>query len=148
MSEELVLIDTSVWIVVLRKSPPALIRKVVERLLLEERVAIIPMVRLELLGGTRTQDEFERLSSRLDALHLIPADEALWKLAAQLSFKLRRRGKSIPSTDIIIGAAAISASALLLHADRHFDLMAENTELKTRSFVSEVNARESQPSTD
>ncbi len=101
-------------------------------------MAIVPMICLELLGGTKSVDEFSRLKSRLDALHQIPTDEANWEMAAQLSFKLRQRGKVIPYTDILIGSAAILTSSLLLHADRHFDLMAEDTDLNVRSFVSIV----------
>jgi predicted nucleic acid-binding protein len=136
MSNTLVLIDTSVWILALRKSPSPVVKDEVEHLLAENRVAIVPMIRLELLGGTESVDEFNRLKSRLDALHQIPANEANWEVATQLSFKLRQQGKVIPYTDILIGAAAIISSCLLLHADRHFDLMAEDTDLKVRSLIS------------
>ena len=136
MSNNLVLIDTSVWILALRKSPSPVVKDEVEHLLAENRVAITPMIRLELLGGTRSVDEFNRLKSRLDALHQIPANEANWEVATQLSFKLRQKGKVVPYTDILIGAAAIITSCLLLHADRHFDLMAEDTDLNVRSLIS------------
>jgi predicted nucleic acid-binding protein len=136
MGNNIVLIDTSVWILALRKSPSPVVKDEVEHLLAENRVAIAPMIRLEILGGTKSVDEFNRLKSRLDALHQIPANEANWELATQLSFKLRQKGKVIPYTDILIGAAAIISSCLLLHADRHFDLMAEDTDLNVRSLIS------------
>ena len=136
MSNNLVLIDTSVWILALRKSPSPLVKDQVEHLLAENRVAIAPMIRLELLGGTKSLSEFNRLKSRLDALHQIPTNEANWELATQLAFKLRQQGKVIPYADILIGSAAILAGCLLLHADRHFDLMAEDAKLSVRSLVS------------
>jgi hypothetical protein len=136
MLNNLVLIDTSVWILALRKSPSPLVKDQVEHLLAENRVAIAPMIRLELLGGTKSLSEFNRLKSRLDALHQIPTNEANWELATQLAFKLRQQGKVIPYADILIGSAAILAGCLLLHADRHFDLMAEDTKLSVRSLVS------------
>ena len=139
MSNNLVLIDTSVWIPFLRKSPPLAVKDEVEHLLAEDRVAIVPMIRMELLGGTKSLKEFNRLKSRLDALHQIPIGEASWETAANLSFKLRQRGKVIPYTDILIGSAAILAHCLLLHADRHFDLMAEDTDLNARGFVPILN---------
>ena len=46
------------------------------------RGAILPMIRLELLGGTKSTGEFERFKSQLYALHQIPADEANWEIAA------------------------------------------------------------------
>jgi hypothetical protein len=136
MSNNLVLIDTSVWILALRKSPSPVVKDEVEHLLAENRVAIAPMIRLELLGGTKSVNEFNRLKSRLDALHQIPANEANWEVATQLSFKLRQQGKVIPYTDILIGTAAIITGCLLLHADKHFDLMAEDTDLNVRSLIS------------
>jgi predicted nucleic acid-binding protein len=135
MSNNLVLIDTSVWILALRRSPSPVVKDEVEHLLAENRVAIAPMIRLELLGGTKSLSEFNRLKSRLDALHQIPASEGNWDLATELSFKLRQQGKIIPYTDILIGAAAIMTGYLLLHADRHFDLMAEDTDLNVRSLI-------------
>jgi len=116
-----------------------MVKDEVEHLLAEDRVAIVPMIRLELLGGTRSANEFNRLKSRLNALHQIPTDEANWDTAVQLSFKLRQQGKVIPYTDILIGSAAILTNCLLLHADRHFDLMAEDADLNVRSLVSVLN---------
>jgi hypothetical protein len=138
MSNSLVLIDTSVWILALRKPPSSVVKDEVEHLLAENRVAIVPMIRLELLGGTKSLDEFNRLKSRLDALHQIPASEANWEAAVRLSFRLRQQGKVIPYTDILIGSAAIITNCTLLHADRHFDLMAEDTDLKVKSLISVV----------
>jgi predicted nucleic acid-binding protein len=136
MSNNLVLIDTSVWILALRKSPPPAVKDEVAHLLAENRVAIVPLICLELLGGTKSLNEFNRLKNRLSALHQISADEANWETAIQLAFKLRQRGKIIPYTDIIIASAAIINNCTLLHCDRHFDLMAENTDLKVKSLIS------------
>jgi hypothetical protein len=136
MSNNLVLIDTSVWILALGKSPPPAVKDEVAHLLAENRVAIVPLICLELLGGTKSLNEFNRLKNRLSALHQIPADEANWETAIQLAFKLRHQGKIIPYTDIIIASAAIINNCTLLHCDRHFDLMAENTDLKVKSLIS------------
>jgi hypothetical protein len=108
----------------------------VAHLLAENRAAIVPLIRLELLGGTKSLNEFNRLKNRLSALHQISADEANWETAIQLAFKLRQQGKIIPYTDIIIASAAIINNCTLLHCDKHFDLMAENTDLKVKSLIS------------
>jgi len=138
MSNELVLIDTSVWILALRKSPPPAVKDEVAHLLAENRVAIVPLIRLELLSGVKSLNEFNRLKNRLSALHQIPADEANWEAAIQLAFKLRQQGEIIPYTDIIIASSAIINNFTLLHCDKHFDLMAENTDLNVRSLISIV----------
>jgi len=60
MGSSLVLIDTSVWILALRKSAPPEVKDEVGHLLAENMVAIVPMIRLELLGGTKSLDEFNQ----------------------------------------------------------------------------------------
>jgi predicted nucleic acid-binding protein len=63
MSNKVILVDTSVWILALRKAPLAPVKDEVDHLLAENRVVIVPMIRLELLGGTKSANEFERLRS-------------------------------------------------------------------------------------
>lgn len=135
MKDRLVLIDTSVWIWALRREYHPLVKDKVEGLLAQNKVAIVPMVYLELLGGTKSEAEFRRLRSRLKALHQVPCGEREWEEAAQLAFRLRRSGKSIPYTDVLIASTAFLHDLLLLHADRHFDLIAEEIPLKTESLV-------------
>ena len=106
MMTNLVLVDSSVWILALRKSALSIVKDEVDHLLAENRVAIFPMIRLELLGGTKSLNEFNRLKTHLDALHQIPATEASWEAAVHLCFKLRQQGKdrSHPSVSLIIRA--------------------------------------------
>ncbi|MDO8637381.1 MAG: PIN domain nuclease [Dehalococcoidia bacterium] len=136
MSLNIVLIDTSTWLLVLgRKVQVPHVKEKVEQLIKENRAAVTPMVSLELLGGARSKDEFARLKSRLDSLHQLAIGKKEWHQAAQLSFDLRRQGKTIPYTDILIAAMAIQEGAVLLHVDRHFDIMAEMTGLTVDSLV-------------
>ena len=133
MNPSLVLIDTSVWILSLGRAAQPAVKKRVSELLEENRVAITPIITLEILGGARTEEEFNRLKSRLDALHQILLGKSEWEEATRIAFRLRRQGKAIPYTDILIGTAAIQAQALLLHADQHFGMMAESTVLLQES---------------
>jgi predicted nucleic acid-binding protein len=93
------------------------------------------MVRLELLGGARTSDEWSRLGDLLSALHYIPIDEGHWNEAAHLGYQARRTALTVPYTDLLIGAVALRAEAVLLHRDRHFDLLAGQTSLRVESHV-------------
>ena len=136
MSLNIVLIDTSTWLLVLgRKVHVPHVKEKVEQLIKENRAAVTPMVSLELLGGARSKDEFARLKSRLDSLHQLAIGKKEWHRAAQLSFDLRRQGKTFPYTDIMIAASAIQEDAVLLHTDRHFDIMAETTGLTVDSLI-------------
>jgi len=135
MTSNLVLVDTSAWILALERGANATARQKIDVLLSENRVAIVPMIYLELLGGVKSQGEFQRLKSRLEALQQIPLAKREWAEAAKLAFELRRKGKTFPYTDILICAAAILHKLVLLHADRHFDIMAEDVLLKVENVL-------------
>lgn len=135
MTNKLTLVDTSAWILVLKKAPLFIAKEKIEALLTENRVAIVPIIYLELLGGVKSPGEFQRLKNRLEALHQIPLAKTEWEEAARLAFELRRKGKTIPYTDILIGSVAFLHDLLLLHADRHFDLMAEEVPLKAENLL-------------
>jgi hypothetical protein len=96
----------------------------------DDRIVIIPIIKLELLAGTRTKKEFSRLKSRLDALPEVAFNERLWDAAQELAFKLRRKGLAIPLIDILIIAGAKSSDAVLIHRDKHFDLASEHVAFK------------------
>ena len=136
MQSNLYLLDTSVWLEVL---PPGGanpdLHEQVDALLAADRVATTGMVRLELLGGARTEQEWDRLNGYLSALHQLPMEEETWQEAAQMGFQLRRQGVTVPFTDLIIGAVAIRSDTVLLHRDRHFDLMAQHLPLHVESYL-------------
>ena len=134
----MILVDTSAWIFALRKNPILKLKNRIEHLLEIDNVFTLGMIKLELLGKTKTKEEFIRLKCRLDALYEISTDAKLWGSACQLAFDLQRKGFTIPYTDILIASAAIESNAILLHADLHFDLIAENTELIVESYVKQV----------
>ena len=135
MTAKYVLVDTSAWILALKIGPADRVRGIIDGLLSAGRIAIIPIIRLELLGGTMSQAEFQRLDRRLGALHQLALAKAEWDESAALAFKLRRAGLTVPYTDIIIAAAAILHGLPLIHADRHFDLIAGEVTLKTENLL-------------
>lgn len=139
MSPELVLVDTSIWIVALaRKGPPA-IKSRLDRLLKENLIATNPMVRMELLAGTRSVEEFNGLRGRLESLRQLEIGEAEWNQAAELAFQQKRKGKTLPHADIIIAVTAIRNGATLLHADHHFELIAKDAGLVTEDLTALVH---------
>jgi len=132
----MILIDTSAWLFALKKDFHPIIKERIGQLLVESDVVICGMIALELLGGTRSEKEYLRLKSRLDALYYIESDKVLWDLSSKLSFDLKRQGISIPYADIVIAASALKEKAILVHADFHFDTLSDHTELRVESFVS------------
>ena len=91
-----------------------------------------------LMIKAKTKEEFERLKNRIGALEEIYSDAELWESAGRLSFDLRRKGLTIPSTDILIASAALKSRSTLLHADSHFDIIASEINLKVESYISQV----------
>ena len=136
MRNDLFLVDTSIWLEVL---PPdrgnQSLRERIDALLAADQVATTGMVRLELLGGARSQREWDQLSEFLQALHPLPVSEEQWQEAAKMGFQLRRQGVSVPFTDLLISAVAIKSGAVMLHRDRHFDFIASSLPLQVESYV-------------
>ena len=133
-----VLIDTSAWLFALRKKYVHEIKDRIDHLLKDNLVFITGIIKLELLSGTKTRSEYQRLGNRLMALDNIEMDETIWDTAFNLAFNLRRRGVTIPHTDIIIAACALYEKCILVHADNHFDLIARHVKLKTESYVNVI----------
>lgn len=87
MPDNFVLIDTSVWIFALRKNFIPEIKNRVDGLLAVNAVGIVGIIKLELLGGVRSEAEFQRLKSRLDTLQVIETNARLWDKASVLAFE-------------------------------------------------------------
>ena len=87
MPNETFLVDTSAWIFALKKDANPELKSRLDSLLRENAICIMGIIKLELLGGTRTQREFSRLKRRLDALPYISIeDPSLWDLAFEMTF--------------------------------------------------------------
>jgi predicted nucleic acid-binding protein len=130
-----VLVDTSVWILALKRNPDTVAKTRVSQLMSHNRIAIIPLIYIELLGGVNTEAEFQHLKNRLNSLRQIQLVKNDWEEVAHNAFKLRRKGITIPYIDIIISTAASLNKLILLHADKHFELIAGEIHLETESML-------------
>jgi predicted nucleic acid-binding protein len=128
------LVDTSAWILALRKDFIPEIRDRLDQLLEADLVVTAGIIKLEILGGTRTEKEFKLLKKRLDALPLIEINTAVWEAAFDLAFSLRRNGITAPYTDILIAACALGSESTVVHVDSHFDLISNHANLKVEGF--------------
>ena len=133
MNSDRYLIDSSVWIFALRLNAPEEIRRTVEELMDRGDVLMHPIIRLELRQGARGRKEFERLGQLFAPLDSISLDRGYWETSERLAYELRRGGLNIPVPDILIAAGAVNADALLVHADRHYQMIA-GVEPRLRNF--------------
>jgi len=83
-----------------------------------------PVAALEILTATRDEREFAAFGKQFAALPQAPLTTSACRaaLAASRDLGARRR---IPAVDYLIAAAAAERGFGVLHADRHFDLLAE-----------------------
>ncbi len=141
MPNDVFLIDTSAWLFALRKDFIPEVKELIDRLLRDGVVITTGIIKLEIMGGAGTQDGFQRLKSRFNALDDIRTDDSIWQKACELGFELRRKGITVPHTDILIAACALQSESVIVHADTHFDLMARHAGIKVESLVHIVRGR-------
>jgi predicted nucleic acid-binding protein len=125
------LIDSSFYIAALRRRRelPLLLRD----LLVAGRLWTCGVVRLEVLRGVRNETIKSDLCLMFDVMNNVPTDDDLWCSAAQLSWKLDRRGIVLPVSDLIIASCAIQADVPVLTLDNDFGRIPG---LKTRRTLS------------
>lgn len=129
-----ILVDTSAWIISFRRIGYPDLKDFLKSILASGLAATCPVVILELLQGCRTEAERDRLRAHLESLQVFPILESTWDQAYELGFLLARKGVTIPTADLLIAATALQNQAAILHHDQHFNLIAQYTELRTRSF--------------
>ena len=100
------------------------------------------LVKIELLQGTKSEAEFDRLKETLEALPLVTPDAATWETAARTAYTLRRLGINVPTIDILIATVALQADAELAHYDGHDEMIAPHLGLRTVSFLPKPNNHE------
>jgi len=119
VSVERVLVDTSVWVEYFRKGNPDLSARLDE--LMEVGGICIPAVVLaELIQGSKTELEIRTIEDLKDAFTVIDQKEGTWIEAGKLSYKLRRKGKSVHLTDCYIAVIARENGCAILTCDAHF----------------------------
>ncbi len=121
----MILVDTSSWIHFLRPDGNVAIRARVERALKDGEACWCPMVRLELWNGAGGERERAVLRQFERVLESLPIDAAVWNLAQALARESRRRGVTVPATDLLIAACARHQAAGIEAADADFDLLAK-----------------------
>lgn len=85
---------------------------------------------MEILTGAKSSKEYDKLSKDLTALHSFDLTQSLWQRAGKLTYTLRHKGMNVPLTDTLIAALALEHNLLLLHDDRHYDMIATVAPLK------------------
>lgn len=123
----MVLVDTTVWVDLLREQHTAPVKQLL-RLLDRNEAAIAPVIFQELLQGAASPEKLVKLSDYFGELpSLVSADPmATHGAAAELYARCRWRGVTPRSPhDCLIAQSAIEYSVRLLHDDRDFVAIAK-----------------------
>ncbi len=91
----------------------------------------------EILQGSKTDKEFKLLQDYLLSQSIVEPTSYMetYVAAAKLYLRCRKKGRTIySSTDCFIAQIAIQYDLTLLHHDRDFDFIKENSSLKTVEF--------------
>jgi predicted nucleic acid-binding protein len=120
----MILVDTSVWIDVLRDRSGRP-KEALETALDGDEAVLTRFHQLELLQGARDEREWSLLREHLDAQEYLESGPESWAAAARIFFDLRRIGKTVRSPiDCCIAQIAMDYDVLLLHRDRDFETIA------------------------
>jgi len=128
----MVLVDTSVWSLALRRVTQSIgsIERELSALIANGQVAIIGAIRQELLSGIRHDAQFVRLRDRLREFPDLVLASGDYEQAAAFSNQCRTRGVQGSSTDFLICAAAMGRDLSIFSTDRDFPKYAEVLPIK------------------
>jgi predicted nucleic acid-binding protein len=119
------LIDTSIWLDFLNKKSEVELAQRIHELMKSKQAAWCPMIQLELQrAGKERASALALLDEVLPSLDITPA---VWELAHGFAQACSRKGQPVPNTDILIYATAQHHDCHLLHNDKYFDWLEENT---------------------
>lgn len=133
----MVLVDTSVWIDLFRKSTRTRLEALVD---FDDVVTCLPIVQ-EVLQGFDAEPAFAKARQAMLALPIIesPLGADVFLQATDLYRMARRMGQTVRSgADCVIAACALRNDLEVLHRDRDFDALAQISALRARNIA---NAR-------
>jgi hypothetical protein len=123
----MVLVDTAVWSVALRRRPGDLgpgeknTTEALAELIRDGRAQLIGVVRQELLSGIREPGRFAKLRDYLRAFDEPQLEVLDYEAAAEMHNRCRRRGIAGSAIDFLICAVAVRRHWSIFTADRDFE---------------------------
>jgi len=115
-----IIVDTCVWIEFFRE-PKSELTLHLKTLLRERKVIMVGIVMAEILQGVKASKEANLVKERIGKLPYVETTRAIWITAGEISASLRRTGITIPLSDLIIAATALSGNYEIFTVDPHFN---------------------------
>ena len=114
-----VLIDTSAWIDFFRETGGA-VGDLVADLVRLDRAYLTGLVMAELLHGAKGKRETTQLETVFDTIPILDVRHEDWITTGNSLHALRKKGLSIPLTDVLIASVAQQHKMAVLTLDKHF----------------------------
>lgn len=132
--QESVLVDSNVYIHLLRRGydPVDVLGSWIE----EGDLMTCGMVRLEVERGIISPSVRLRIGRFFD-LMLPGVTNRIWTEACDIAWQLDRRGRTLPTQDILIAATAIANRAVVLTDDLHFNVIPDLEVLRASEHIPE-----------
>lgn len=124
-----VLVDTSIWIELLRHSGAPL-RPFLDQLISEDRARLCLAVVAELIQGATTSKDLGAADGLRETIPMLEADNTIWLKAGGLGRRLRAAGVQVGLLDCYLAALAMEHGCAILSLDKHFPLIARHAQLK------------------
>lgn len=124
--------DTSVWIGFFKGEESQQVNMLIDYIENDKDIYLCPTIVQEILQGIRNDKQFKEIKSYLLAFNILKDDGLEMAIsAANLYRSLRKKGITIrKSNDCLIAQYAIKHSISILHQDRDFDLIINNSNRK------------------
>lgn len=117
------LVDTSVWVEFFRGKKIA-IKKRLEKFLDENRAVVTGIILAELLTGIGNEKDQRFLEECFLGLPYLEATREIFATAGKMGATLRKKGITMPVSDLLIAALARVHSLTVLTLDNHFQTLA------------------------
>jgi predicted nucleic acid-binding protein len=117
------LVDTSIWVEFLRGEKTA-IKNRLEKLLDENRAVVSGIVLAELLTGIHDEKDQDFLEDSFLGLPFLEAPRDVFATAGKMGAALRKKGITLPLSDLLIAALAKAHGLTVLTLDHHFQTLA------------------------
>jgi predicted nucleic acid-binding protein len=117
------LVDTSVWVEFFR-GKKIIIKKRLEKLLDENRAVVSGIILAELMTGISNEKDQQFLEECFLGLPYLETTREIFAMTGKMGAALRKKGITLPLSDLLIAALAKTHALTVLTLDNHFQTLA------------------------
>ena len=118
MKDHRIIVDTSIWVEYFKNNQKYV--PFIEDSLNLENILISGPIISELLHGVKSEKEYKLLSESISAVPYAECVYDDWIKTGETLYNLKKKGITVPLTDILISVIAIRHDASILTLDKHF----------------------------